>query len=70
MTEKTCPECGGEGVVDPGTDDERRCPTCNGSGIVPDDDGQDSEEVWNTQSRAADDGVIPATSGHPPEVTP
>ena len=48
MIEKTCPECNGDGVVDQGTDDERRCPTCNGSGIVP-DDGQDSEEVWNTR---------------------
>ena len=47
MTEKICPECNGEGVVDQGTDDERRCPTCNGSGVVP-DDGQGSEEVWNT----------------------
>jgi DnaJ-class molecular chaperone len=47
MTEKICPECNGEGVVDQGTEDERRCPTCNGSGIVP-DDGQGSEEVWNT----------------------
>lgn len=49
MTEKTCPECNGEGVVDQDTDDERRCPTCNGSGTVP-DDGQESEEVWNTHS--------------------
>jgi len=40
MTEKICPECNGEGVVDQGTEDERRCPTCNGSGVVP-DDGQD-----------------------------
>jgi DnaJ-class molecular chaperone len=47
MTEKICPECNGEGVVDQGTEDEKRCPTCNGSGIVP-DDGQGSEEVWNT----------------------
>jgi DnaJ-class molecular chaperone len=47
MIEKTCPECGGTGVVDEGAEDERRCPTCNGSGIVPDDE-QDSEEVWNT----------------------
>jgi DnaJ-class molecular chaperone len=47
---KNLPECSGEGVVDQGTEDERRCPTCNGSGIVP-DDRQDSEEVWNTQSR-------------------
>jgi DnaJ-class molecular chaperone len=52
MTEKICPECNGEGVVDQGTEDERRCPTCNGSGIVP-DDGQGSEEVWNTQSPAS-----------------
>jgi DnaJ-class molecular chaperone len=55
MTEKICPECNGEGVVDQGTEDERRCPTCNGSGVVP-DDGQGSEEVWNTASRAGDDG--------------
>jgi hypothetical protein len=48
MTEKICPECNGEGVVDQGTEDERRCPTCNGSGIVP-DDGQGSEEVWDTR---------------------
>ena len=47
MTEKICPECNGEGVVDQGTEDETRCPTCNGSGVVP-DDGQGSEEVWNT----------------------
>jgi hypothetical protein len=47
MTEKICPECNGEGVVDQRTEDERRCPTCNGSGIVP-DDGQGSEEIWNT----------------------
>jgi hypothetical protein len=52
MTEKICPECNGEGVVDRGTEDERRCPTCNGSGIVP-DDGQESEEVWNAQLPAA-----------------
>jgi DnaJ-class molecular chaperone len=51
MTEKICPECNGEGVVDQGTEDERRCPTCNGSGVVP-DDGQGSEEVWNTHPRA------------------
>ena len=48
MTEKICPECNGEGIVDQGTEDETRCPTCNGSGIVP-DDGQDSEEVWNAR---------------------
>jgi hypothetical protein len=48
MTEKICPECNGEGIVDQGTEDERRCPTCNGSGIVP-DDGQEPEEVWNTR---------------------
>jgi RecJ-like exonuclease len=52
MTEKICPECNGEGVVDQGTEDERRCPTCNGSGIVP-DDKQDSEEVWNTHHERA-----------------
>jgi uncharacterized Zn finger protein (UPF0148 family) len=55
MTEKICPECNGEGVVDQGTEDERRCPTCNGSGIVP-DDGQWSEEVWNTHPERGDDG--------------
>jgi hypothetical protein len=27
MTEKICPECNGEGVVDQDTEDERRCPT-------------------------------------------
>ena len=53
MTEKICPECDGEGVVDQGTEDERRCPTCNGSGVVPDDDGQGSEEVWNTYAERA-----------------
>ena len=47
MTEKICPECNGEGVADQGTEDEKRCETCNGSGVVP-DDGQGSEEVWNT----------------------
>ena len=47
MIDKICPECNGEGVIDQGTEDERRCPTCNGSGVVP-DDGQGSEEVWNT----------------------
>jgi DnaJ-class molecular chaperone len=52
MTEKICPECNGEGVVDQGTEDERRCPTCNGSGVVP-DDGQGSEEVWNTHPEQA-----------------
>ena len=52
MTEKVCPECDGEGVLDQGTEDERRCPTCNGSGVVP-DDGQDSEEVWNTHPERA-----------------
>ena len=52
MTEKVCHECNGEGVVDQGTEDERLCPTCNGSGIVP-DDGQGSEEVWNTYSERA-----------------
>jgi hypothetical protein len=50
MTEKICPECNGEGVVDQDTEDERRCPTCNGSGTVPDDQ-QDCEEVWNTRRR-------------------
>jgi RecJ-like exonuclease len=49
-SEKTCPECNGDGVVDQGTDDEKRCPTCNGCGVVP-DDGQDSEEVWNSHSK-------------------
>jgi DnaJ-class molecular chaperone len=47
MTERVCPECNGQGLVDQGTEDEGRCPTCNGSGVVP-DDGQGSEEVWNT----------------------
>jgi hypothetical protein len=55
MTEKICPECNGEGVLDQGTEDERRCPTCNGSGIIP-DDGQGSEEVWNTHCERGDDG--------------
>jgi DnaJ-class molecular chaperone len=52
MTEKVCPECNGEGVVDQDTEDERRCPTCDGSDIVP-DEGQGSEEVWNTHSERA-----------------
>jgi DnaJ-class molecular chaperone len=52
MTEKICPECNGEGVVDQGTEDEGRCPTCNGTGVVP-DDGQGSEEVWNTHPKRA-----------------
>jgi DnaJ-class molecular chaperone len=52
MAENICPECNGEGVVDQGTEDERRCPTCNGSGVVP-DDGQGSEEVWNTHPERA-----------------
>jgi hypothetical protein len=56
MTEKICPECNGEGVVDQGTEDERRCPICNGSGIVP-DDGQGSEEVWNSHPERKDYGV-------------
>jgi DnaJ-class molecular chaperone len=51
MTEKICPECNGEGVVDQGTEDEGRCPTCNGSGIVPHDGGAD--EVWNTRPEQA-----------------
>jgi DnaJ-class molecular chaperone len=52
MTDRTCPECNGEGIVDEGTEDERRCPTCNRSGVVPDDE-QDTEEVWNTEGQAA-----------------
>jgi DnaJ-class molecular chaperone len=52
MTEKICPECNREGVVDQGTEDEKRCPTCNGSGVVP-DDGQGSDEVWNTHPERA-----------------
>jgi DnaJ-class molecular chaperone len=55
MTEKICPECNGEGVLDQDTEDERRCPTCNGSGIVP-DDGQGSEEVWEALRRASHGG--------------
>ena len=47
MTEKTCPNCNGDGVIDEGTEQEGRCPTCNGLGIVPDDE-QDSEGVLNT----------------------
>ncbi len=57
MTEKVCPECNGEGTLDQGTEDERRCPTCNGSGIVP-DDGQESEEVWNTHPERAMTGSL------------
>jgi DnaJ-class molecular chaperone len=53
MTEKICPECNGEGVVDQGTEDETRCPTCNGAGVVP-DDGQGSEEVWNAHPERRD----------------
>jgi DnaJ-class molecular chaperone len=28
MTQKTCPDCNGEGAIEKDTDDERRCPTC------------------------------------------
>jgi hypothetical protein len=68
MTEKTCPECNGEGVVDQGTEDEMRCPTCNGSGIVP-DDGQ-SEEVWNTHPKPAmtSSGIDQASSTRLPNI--
>ena len=48
MTEKICPDCNGDGVIDEGTEHESRCPTCNGLGIVPDDE-QDSQDVLNTQ---------------------
>jgi hypothetical protein len=47
MTQKTCPDCNGEGVIEKETDDERRCPTCGGSGFVP-DDNDDNEEVIRT----------------------
>jgi DnaJ-class molecular chaperone len=50
-SEKSCPECNGDGVIDQGTDDETRCPTCNGSGVVR-DNGQESEEVWNSNRLA------------------
>jgi RecJ-like exonuclease len=64
MTEKICPECNGEGVVDQGTEDERRCPTCNGCGVVPDDDGQGSEEVWNANSDRL--SPLPICGARPP----
>ena len=69
MTEKICPECSGEGVVDQGTEDERRCPTCNGSGVVP-DDGQDSGEVWNTHPERAmtSGGIDQASSTRLPNI--
>jgi DnaJ-class molecular chaperone len=47
MKMKTCPDCGGAGVIEEGTDDERQCLTCGGSGVVPDDD-DDNEEVIRT----------------------
>jgi DnaJ-class molecular chaperone len=64
MVEKTCPECNGEGVVDQGTEDEERCPTCNGTGVVP-DDGQGSEEVWNSIPIWGDDGLVQITANLP-----
>lgn len=45
---KTCPECGGDRVIEKGTDDEQQCPTCGGSGFVPDDDDNKNEEVIRT----------------------
>jgi DnaJ-class molecular chaperone len=45
MKTKPCPDCGGDGVVDKGTDDEHQCPTCGGCGFVPDDDGD--EDILN-----------------------
>jgi DnaJ-class molecular chaperone len=45
MKTKPCPDCGGDGVVDKGTDDEHQCPTCGGCGFVPDDD--DDEDILN-----------------------
>jgi len=47
MTQKTCPDCNGDGVIEKGTDSEQRCPTCGGSGVVP-DDKDDNEEVIRT----------------------
>ena len=37
---KTCPDCGGEGVIE-----EQRCPTCGGIGTVPDEEDDDGEVV-------------------------
>jgi DnaJ-class molecular chaperone len=42
---KTCPECGGDGVIEEGTDDECQCPMCGGSGVVPDDNDGDEEVI-------------------------
>jgi DnaJ-class molecular chaperone len=39
----TCPECGGSGVLDEGTENERRCDTCGGTGFVPDDQNDDGD---------------------------
>jgi DnaJ-class molecular chaperone len=39
----TCPECGGSGVLDEGTERERRCETCGGSGVVPDNENDDGD---------------------------
>lgn len=40
-TTKTCPCCGGTGLVDDHTPDERECPFCCGSGYVDSDDDDD-----------------------------
>ena len=45
MTQKTCPDCNGDGVIEKGTDSEQRCPTCGGSGFVPDDNGGNEEVI-------------------------
>src|SRR5262245_9712369 len=47
MTQKTCPDCNGDCVIEKGMDSEQRCPPCGGSGSVPDDNG-DNEEVIRT----------------------
>jgi hypothetical protein len=44
---KTCPDCGGEGVIE-----EQRCPTCGGIGTVPDEEDDDREDVLNTAGQA------------------
>ncbi len=41
-TIRDCPECGGSGVLDEGTEHERRCDYCGGRGFVPDGEDDDS----------------------------
>ncbi len=39
-TIRDCPECGGSGVLEQGTEQERRCDYCGGRGFVPDDENE------------------------------